>query len=92
MNVLKSLKDNIYIPSAESFTQLLEKLHFTYDESLSLNQNMTRNSYNLNDSQSFAIYYQLLIYKECSTLEGLGRFLSYTKNILLDRKSGALAA
>ncbi len=74
------------------FSELLEKLHFDYDENLPLIENMVKNKYNLNDSQSFSTYYQLLIYKECTTMEGLCHFLSYTKNILLDRKSGALAA
>ena len=48
--------------------EFFDKMHFEYDENLSLKENMVQNKYNLEETYSFSIYYQLLIYKDCSSL------------------------
>lgn len=55
-------------------------------------ENMIESKLDLNNAQHIEIYYRILIHKSCSNLKGVCEYLTFTKNLLLDKNSGALAA
>ncbi len=89
--IMNVLKENMYIPSTELLQEYTQKNGIVLEEKMSLKESLGQKYSHLESKEFFKMYYELLIFKECSTLEGLCHYLTYAKNIILDRKSGALS-